>query len=62
LNGELVEVQNAPGPADILASAWMEYAKGENGNYTTMGDAVRIHRLIDAIKRSAKEGKMIQLE
>jgi predicted dehydrogenase len=62
LNGELVEVQNAPAPADILASAWMEYAKGEKGNYTTMEDAVRLHRLIDAIKRSAKEGKTIQLE
>ena len=63
LNGELVEVQNASGRADILAlaSAWMEYAKGEEGNYTTMEDAVRIHRLIDAIKRSAKEGKTIQL-
>jgi predicted dehydrogenase len=62
LNGELVEVQNAPGLVDILASAWMEYAKGEKGNYTTMEDGVRLHRLIDAIKRSAKEGKTIQLE
>jgi len=61
LNGELVEVQKASGPADILASAWREYAKGKEGNYTTMEDAVRIHRVIDAIKRSAKEGKTIQL-
>jgi predicted dehydrogenase len=62
LNGELVEVQNALGPVDILASAWTEYAKGEKGNYTTMEDAVRLHHVIDAIKRSAKEGKTIQLE
>jgi len=62
LNGELVEVQKAPGPADILAAAWMEYAKGDQGNYTTIEDAVRIHRVLDAINRSAKEGKTIQLE
>jgi predicted dehydrogenase len=61
LNGELVEVENPAGMVDILASAWVEYAKGEKGNYTTMEDAVRLHRLIDAIKRSAKEGKRIQL-
>jgi predicted dehydrogenase len=62
LNGELVEVQNSLGPADILASAWMEYVKGDKGNYTTMDDGVRIHRVIDAIKRSAKEGKTIRLD
>ncbi len=62
LNGELVEVQKAPGPADTLAAAWMEYAKGDQGNYTTIEDAVRIHRVLDAIKKSAKEGKTIQLE
>jgi len=37
LNGELVEVQNAPGPADILAAAWMEYAKGGKGKLYDYG-------------------------
>jgi len=61
LDGELVEVQKATGPADILASAWTEYAKGGKGNYTSMEDAVKLHRVLDAVKRSAKEGKTIQL-
>jgi predicted dehydrogenase len=62
LNGEPVEVQTTTGPSDNLAAAWAEYARGEKGDYTTMEDAVRIHRVLDAIKRSAKEGKTIQVE
>jgi predicted dehydrogenase len=60
LNGELVEVKNVTSPADNLASAWAEFA-GE-GQYATIEDAVRIHRLLDAITRSAEEGKTIRLD
>jgi predicted dehydrogenase len=59
LNGELVEVENTSGPADNLAAAWAAFAKG--GDYATMEDAVRNHRLLDAITRSAEEGKTISL-
>jgi len=62
LNGELVEVQNPTGLTDNLTAAWAEYAKGEKGDYTTMEDAVRIHRVLDAVTRSAKEGRTIHLE
>lgn len=61
LNGELVEVQNTTGASDNLTSAWAEFAKGDEGHYATLEDAVRNHRLLDAIKRSAKEGKRVDL-
>lgn len=62
LNGQLVEVQNAAGPADNLATAWAEFAKGEQGQYPTIDDAVKNQRLLDAISKSAKEGKTVYLE
>jgi len=62
LNGELVEIQNTTGPADNIAAAWGQFAKGEGGDYATMEDAVKIHRVVDAISRSAKEGRKIQVE
>lgn len=61
LNGELVEVPETAGPGDNLAAAWEEYAKGDKGNYPTMEYAVMIHHVLDAITRSAEEGKTIQL-
>lgn len=45
-----------------LGSAWTEIAKGEQGNYTSFGDAVKIHRVIDAIRRSAREGVRINID
>jgi predicted dehydrogenase len=62
LNGELVEVRATTGMADNLSTAWAEYAKGDKGDYATMEDAVKVHRTLDAIDRSAKEGKTIHLE
>lgn len=59
LNGELVEVENTSSPVDNLTGAWVEFAKG--GEYATMDDAVRNHRLLHAIARSAEEGKTIRL-
>lgn len=62
LDGELVKVQNATSPANILTTAWAEYAKGEKGTYATIEDAVKNHRLLDAIIRSVNEGKTIKLD
>jgi predicted dehydrogenase len=62
LNGERVEVQKISGAADNLASAWAEFAKGDKGNYATMDDAVRVHRLLDAISSSYKEGQTVHLK
>jgi predicted dehydrogenase len=64
LNGELValEAGSSGGLINNLTNAWSEYAKGESGKYATMEDPVRNHRLIDAIERSAMEGRRIVLE
>lgn len=62
VNGDLVDVQGAGGPAGNLTSAWVEFAKGTEGRYATIDDAVRNHRLLDAIERSAEEGRTITLD
>ncbi|KAF8884992.1 NAD-binding Rossmann fold oxidoreductase [Infundibulicybe gibba] len=63
LNGELMEIPGtAEGPMGGLTSAWAEFAKGSAGQYPTLDDAVKIRRLLDAISRSAKEGRRIELE
>lgn len=41
--------------------AWYEYAKGDEGRYTTIDDAVKIHRILDATLTSIKEGRRIVL-
>ena len=43
------------------AKAWHEFSKGESGKYTTIEDAVKIHRVLDAVSRSIDEGKNITL-
>jgi len=60
VNGELVEVENTTSPVDNLAAAWAAFSGG--GQYATIEDAVRNHRLLDAIVKSAEEGRTIKLE
>ena len=43
------------------AKAWYEYAKGEEGKYTTIEDSVTIHRVLDATLKSIKEGRKVIL-
>lgn len=62
LNGEVVTVDNEGGFVGNLKAAWEEFAKGDQGNYATLDDAVRNRRLLAAVDRSAKEGKRISLE
>ncbi|KAF7975910.1 hypothetical protein HWV62_8343 [Athelia sp. TMB] len=56
LNGE---VPQTSGPADNLTSAWEAFARGEE--YPTIEDAVKNHRLLDAIATSAQEGRTVHL-
>lgn len=60
LNGEVVEVKES-GDGVNLTSAWTEFAKGDKGEYPSIEDAIKTHRLLDAIDRSVAEGKMIAL-
>ncbi|KAG5644486.1 hypothetical protein DXG03_008313 [Asterophora parasitica] len=63
LNGEKVEVDGAENPTiGNLRAEWEEFAKGEQGNYATLEDAVRNRTVLDAIRRSGEEGKRIVLE
>ncbi|TFY77183.1 hypothetical protein EWM64_g6826 [Hericium alpestre] len=42
--------------------AWLEFAKGEKGNYPTFDDAVDLYKHLDAIERSAKEGRRVNVD
>lgn len=66
LNGEPVNVVwegagnlVSTGVFGNISRAWMSYAKGSG--YTTIEDALEIKRIIDAVTRSAKEGRRIEL-
>lgn len=61
LNGELVPVESKGGFVGNIKAAWEEFAKGKEGSYATLADAVRNRRLLAAIDQSAKEGKCISL-
>ena len=58
LNGEPVADIEAD-PLGNVGRAWKEGALG--GNAATIDDALRVHRILDAIKRSAEEGKTVRL-
>lgn len=58
LNGEPV-ADVAADPLGNVGRAWKEGAVG--GNAATIDDAVRVQRVLDAIQRSADEGKNIHL-
>ena len=62
LNGEKVEIAGVEGGAiEILGAAWEAYASGEEAQYATIDDAVKNHRILDAVQRSLSEGKTITL-
>ena len=60
LNGELVDVPET-GLFGYLSATWEEFANGNKGTYATIEDAVELHKLIDALRLSAKEGRRIDL-
>lgn len=44
-----------------LGAAWREFARGDEGDYPTFEDAVRVQRVVHAIRRSSDEGRRITL-
>jgi predicted dehydrogenase len=60
VNGELVAVEGTDFLFNI-AAGWEEYAKGPEGNYASMDDAVRIHTVLHAIEVSNREGRRVEL-
>jgi len=61
LNGELVEIDGHGGVIENLGRAWAEFAKGADGKYATIEDAVKNRQLLAAIARSGKEGRVVDL-
>ena len=62
LNGK--EVSEEDTDLNLLGNegkAWFEFAKGNDGHYTTIDDAVRIHRVLEAALQSIQEGKKVTL-
>ncbi|PPQ78258.1 hypothetical protein CVT25_011717 [Psilocybe cyanescens] len=60
LNGKKVEFETAGNTVESCRQAWKEFAE-RTESYATIEDAVKHHRLIDAIETSAKEGRRITL-
>ncbi|KII84850.1 hypothetical protein PLICRDRAFT_45665 [Plicaturopsis crispa FD-325 SS-3] len=57
LNGEKVDVGDRD-PLALTRREYAEFAKGPGGEYVDFAHAVKRHAMIDAIERSAKEGKV----
>ncbi|KAF8153423.1 NAD-binding Rossmann fold oxidoreductase [Crassisporium funariophilum] len=63
LNGKKVDLgEGEGGSLHNVTEGWKEYAKGEEGEYATIEDAVKNHQLLDAIQRSYEEGKTVNLD
>lgn len=61
LNGELIKVDGEDGMSSV-ARSFMEFAKGKESEYPTFEDAVLVHKHVEALKRSAAEGKKIEID
>lgn len=62
LNGQKVELEvKSEDQLGNSGKAWLEFAKGKEGKYLTMDDAVRCHQVVEAALESITEGKRIML-
>ena len=48
-------------PKGPLQVSWEEFAKGEEGTYSSFEYAVKVHRVVDAILESARNGVRVSL-
>lgn len=55
LDGDEIEVESDNYLSHILAMQFAEFAKGEEGTYATLEDAVKMRGLLDAIARSGQK-------
>ncbi|KAK2463322.1 hypothetical protein APHAL10511_004633 [Amanita phalloides] len=62
LNGKLVQEPQEGALAKTTTSVWTEFAKGEEGDYSTLDDAIKVHRLTESIKESATEGRRVYVQ
>ncbi|KAI0028487.1 NAD-binding Rossmann fold oxidoreductase [Vararia minispora EC-137] len=62
LNGERVSFVEENSEQTTTGRAWEAFASGVEGSYPTFEDAVDVHRLIDAIKKSDTEGRTVSFD
>ena len=62
LNGKLVQEPEEGEMVRTITASWAEFAKEEIGNYPTLDDAVKLHRLLEDIKRSEIEGRRVYVQ
>ncbi|KAF8064996.1 oxidoreductase [Lyophyllum atratum] len=62
VDGERVEVLGGEPFVGSLKRQWEEFARGEEGGYARLEDAVRNRKLLDAVVRSCKEGRRVDLD
>ncbi|RXW21133.1 hypothetical protein EST38_g4724 [Candolleomyces aberdarensis] len=63
LNGEKVEVEGVEqGAIGRLGNAWMEFAKGPEGNHATIDDAVKLKVLLNTIAKAMETGERLQVD
>lgn len=63
LNGEKVEVEGVEqGVIGRLGNAWMEYAKGPDGNHATIDDAVKLKVLLKTIAKALETGDRVLVD
>ncbi|KAH9478946.1 Dehydrogenase aclE [Psilocybe cubensis] len=60
LNGTQVDLDGPTGAVHTIGAAWKDFAE-HGSHHATIEDAVKNHKLIDAIEKSAREGKTIHL-
>ena len=56
------EREGSAGLAGRMESGWREFAKGDEGEYATFEDGYRLHKLVEAIRRSAREGIRVTID
>ena len=61
LNGDRVDLSEQNAALSTTGRAWKAFAAGKEGTYATFEDALELYRLIEAVKRSKKEGKLIRV-
>lgn len=61
LNGKKVDFEVPGNAVESCSVAWKQFVDGHGGDYATIEDAVKHHRLLDAIEASVQEGKVIAL-
>lgn len=61
LNGQKIEVDSRVNELTNTGKAWLEFAKGAEGNYVTLEQAVDVYRVVDAALVSIQEGRKVAL-